>query len=405
MGVLNWASVACNHMELSVLASSLIREIRREFHERFGYEPVMARAPGRINIIGEHTDYNQGFVLPGSIENAIYFAVGKGQSGQLRALAFDYSDYQEIPLKDLAIGSKWINYVYGVVKEMEAKSANIKGIDVVFGGDIPAGAGLSSSAALTCGLATALDCLFDLNLSKWDIALLGQRVEHDYVGVQCGIMDQFASVFGKKDHVMRLDCRSHDYEYFELDLGSSGIVLCDSGVKHSLASTEYNIRRDECDQGLKILALVDSQLNSLRDVTSSFLASRQDDLPPTIFSRCKYVVDENERVQKACQALSEGKISILGELMFQTHLGLKNDYEVSCPELDQLVEWASNMEGVIGSRMMGGGFGGCSINIVEAHRLEAFREEISRAFEGRFGSVLKTYDVHLADGAGVLGET
>lgn len=383
--------------------SSLIGKIEKEFQDRFGYKPLLARAPGRINLIGEHTDYNHGFVLPASIEKSIYVAVGNNGLDRIRALAFDYSDFQEIPLQTRSQGDDWTNYVYGVVKEMAEKGGDVNGLDVVFGGDIPAGAGLSSSAALTCSLAIGLNHLLNLGLSQWEIAFLGQKVEHQYVGVQCGIMDQFASIFGRKDHVMRLDCANLDFDYFELSLNNEGIVLCDSGVKHSLASSEYNVRRGECNQGVSILAGFNSNLESLRQVSLEILNDHQGDLSEKVYSRCKYVVEENARVQEACLALANGDTAILGRLMFETHEGLKNDYQVSCPELDLLVETASEIDGVIGSRMMGGGFGGCSINIVAMDRMEAFKMQIAKKFQERFNLDLKIYDVSLGDGASVIG--
>ncbi len=389
-------------MLAAVSANSLINHVMKEFENRFGYQPVLARAPGRINLIGEHIDYNQGLVLPGSIENSIFVAIGRSQKDGIRALAYDYSDYQEITIENRPTGGDWSNYVYGVVAEVAVLATEARGVDLVFAGNIPAGAGLSSSAALTCSIGTGLNYLFELGLSAWDIAFMGQKVEHNYVGVQCGIMDQFASVFGQEGKLMRLDCRSHDFQYFDLELGEMALVLCDSGVKHALASSEYNTRRAECEKGVEILSRSSSQVKSLRDVTMVFLASHKGQLPATVYDRCKYVVEENARVEKACDALASSDLIGLGELMFQTHKGLKEDYQVSCPELDLLVHVAAETESVLGARMMGGGFGGCSINIVKADQLEAFARKMSREFLGSFGKELKVNEVRLGSGAEVI---
>ena len=296
----------------------------------------------------------------------------------------------------------WANYLKGVVAQFQQRGIVVPGFDCMFGGNIPMGAGLSSSAAVECGLAFALDHLLHTNLSRLELARISQRAEHEFASVQCGIMDQFASLFGRAGQVVRLDCRSLDYAYFPFDTAASRIVLCNSGVKHSLASTAYNTRRQECERGVSVLQLHHPEVKSLRDATLAQLEAHRDELDPVVFRRCVYVVQENTRVENACRHLEAGDLAAFGQEMYASHAGLRDDYEVSCPELDFLVETARPLPGVLGARMMGGGFGGCTLNLMATEHVASFIAAIRPAYAARFGREPEVYDVTLADGAEVV---
>ncbi|QJX48780.1 galactokinase [Hymenobacter taeanensis] len=371
-----------------------------EFHRRFGHAPLLVRAPGRINLIGEHTDYNLGFVLPGAIDRAIYFAIACNHQQEARLIAYDdQQDTLIIPVSSVTAGEKqWANYLLGVIAQFQQRGILVPGFDCIFGGDIPLGAGLSSSAALCCGFAFALNHLLDSGLDELTLAKMAQSAEHTYAGVRTGLMDQFASLFGKAGHVVRLDCRSLDYDYYPFDTAACNIVLCNSGVKHSLASTEYNTRRRECEQGVDVLKRHYTEVSSLRDVTLAQLDAQLEHLGPVIYKRCKYVVEENHRVEAASQALNESDLTTVGQLMFASHAGLRDEYEVSCCELDVLVEAARHLPGVFGARMMGGGFGGCTINLVTPEHVPAFERGMKEAYQRELGLSLETYHTVLVDG-------
>jgi galactokinase len=292
----------------------------------------------------------------------------------------------------------------GVIAQLQNAGYDVPGFDLVFGGNVPIGAGLSSSAAVECGLAFALNHLFEFHIPKFTLVKMAQRAEHEYAGVRCGIMDQFASMFGKKDHVVKLDCRSLDYAYYKLDMADYRIVLCDTQVKHNLASSEYNTRRLECEAGVALLHQHYPAVTSLRDATVDMLEQHESEFDPVIFKRCKYVVNENNRVEEACQALEKGDMKTFGEKMYASHSGLQHEYEVSCPELDFLVEQASQLDTVLGARMMGGGFGGCTINLVKLEALETFTHQMEAAYQQQFGIVLKTYVAEIVNGSS-LAET
>lgn len=373
--------------------------VTQKFRELFGGTPRTFIAPGRINIIGEHTDYNDGYVLPAAIDKAIYFAAApNGQENICRLYAADLGESFEFSLDALSprIGF-WGTYIMGMCNQLRQNGYRPRGFDMVFGGDIPLGAGLSSSAALECGTGTVLNALFDLGIPPLGLVKMGQLTEHTFAGVNCGIMDQFASVMGREDHVIRLDCRDMSYEYFPFELGDYIVVLCDSRVKHELASSEYNTRRAECEQGLEICKGLFG-VTSLRDVRIEDLEARRDQFPAKVYDRLHYVTGEVVRVEKACRMMQQGDLRGAGQMMYATHYGLSREYEVSCPELDFLVGLTETDDQVIGSRMMGGGFGGCTINIVKGSYADTFIEKTAAAYRERFGVEMKAYKTTVCDG-------
>lgn len=383
----------------------MINEIILKFKELYAQEPVLVRSPGRVNLIGEHTDYNNGFVLPAAINKEVYFAVAPNNTNVFRAYAFDLHEQAEFSLQEIKksdIG--WANYLLGVIAQIQKAGHQLAGFDVVFGGNIPIGAGLSSSAAIECGLGFALNHIFKLNIDKFDLVKMGQKAEHEFAGVMSGIMDQFANTFGKKNHVVKLDCRSLEYQYYPFDITDYRIVLCDTQVKHSLASSEYNTRRKECEAGVALLQKHYPEVQSLRDVTEEMIAAHESEFEPVILKRCRYVVQENNRVEAACQDLENSDLAAFGQKMFASHQGLQHDYEVSCRELDFLADLARQDEAVIGARMMGGGFGGCTINLVKLSGLDAFTQKMTTAYQQEFDVALKTYVAEIVDGTGLVGE-
>ncbi len=379
--------------------------VNSAFEQRFSTAPdITVRAPGRINLIGEHTDYNGGFVLPAAIDKAIWLAAGKRTDGRFAFYALDLNDGYVSDDADTVFQErhKWANYLLGVISEARKDGLHIGGLNVVFGGDVPLGAGLSSSAALESGMMFILNELYQLGLSRMDIVRLSQRGENNFVGMKCGIMDMFASVFSRENTVVRLDCRSMEYEYFPFDSPDFTLVLCDSGVKHTLVDSEYNTRREECEEGVAVLKRYNPGISTLRDVSLELLKQHESELRPVVFRRCKYVVEEIARVELACAALQRNDLAALGDLMFQTHDGLNLEYEVSVPEINFLVEQARENPAVLGSRMMGGGFGGCTINLVKTEALEDFIETTRVAYSDKFGITLKTYPVKLTAGTSVI---
>lgn len=373
------------------------------FLQQFGTQPqVHSVSPGRINLIGEHTDYNDGFVLPGAIDKNISFSLAKnGHPDLCRVYSIDMDDSVEFSLTSLqkVTQGSWKNYLIGVAAELIMAGAKFEGFDAVFQGDVPLGAGLSSSAALECALGTGLNTLFNLGFSQLEIVHIAQMAEHHYAGVECGIMDQFASVMGKKDQVFLLDCRTKAYEHFSLNLEGYQLLLLDTCVEHSLAGTAYNERRAQCEQGAAILKEFYPEVVNLRDVSLAQLQEHQAALPAIVYQRCLHVIEENERVHRTCQAISDKDMPLLGSLLYQSHDSLSKGYEVSCPELDFLVDFTREKEEVLGARMMGGGFGGCTLNLVQSSEKEAFIDSIAAAYLAETGIQLKAYAVSLEDGA------
>ncbi len=374
--------------------------VKDSFESKFGSEFRFFAAPGRINVIGEHTDYNDGFVLPAAIDKRIYLAINAISGTTITIYSLDFDETVGFDLKDEQPGlPHWAKYPFGVIKELQKKGFKPGAFQAAFGGDIPDGAGLSSSAALESAFATALNALFGFSLDKMSLAKIGQSAEHNYAGVRCGIMDQFASMHGKAGQVMQLDCRSLEFKYFPLELGDYELILADTRVKHSLAASEYNRRRYDCEEGVMILRTQMSGVKSLRDVRSKDMYGFEEIMGEQIYLCCEYVTEENERVLETCHALENGDLKRVGALMYQSHHGLRSKYMVSCAELDVLVNTAEEIEGVLGARMMGGGFGGCTINLVAKSAAERFKKESSEAFHKAFGTRPLFYEVNIGDGA------
>ncbi|MEM6263882.1 MAG: galactokinase [Bacteroidota bacterium] len=376
--------------------------MEQHFTNLFQKKPtILSTSPGRINLIGEHTDYNDGFVLPGAIDKKVTFLLAANQSMTCRVYAVNADEVMEFSLADMSSRKdwRWQNYVIGVVAELQAAGAALQGFDATFEGDVPLGAGLSSSAALECALAAGLDALFGLGLSGTEIARISQLAEHNFAGVACGIMDQFASVMGKEQQVFRLDCRSLEYHYFPMDLGDYQLVLLNSCVSHALADSAYNDRRNECEMGVELLKQFDPKIRKLRDVSMEMLEAHRDALPEIVYRRCKHVVQENERVLAACDALAAQDVVALGELLYQSHDSLSGLYEVSCEELDFLVDVTRAKDFVLGARMMGGGFGGCTLNLIKSQEVAMFLPEITQAYQQEMGITLQVYPVSLGEGS------
>ncbi len=376
-------------------------KISSKFQELFNTTGAFYASPGRINLIGEHTDYNGGFVFPGAIDKGMIAEIKPNGTDKVRAFAIDLNDYAEFGLQEEdAPTASWARYIFGVCREIAKRGGKVEGFDTVFAGDVPLGAGMSSSAALESTYAFALNELFDLNIDKFELAKIGQSTEHNYCGVNCGIMDQFASVFGKKGHLIRLDCRSLEYKYFPFDPESAGykLVLLDSVVKHELASSAYNKRRQSCENVVEAIKKYHPEVEFLRDVTMEMLAEVKQEVSAEDYMRAEYVIEEIQRVLDVCDALEKGDYETVGEKMYSTHYGMSKLYEVSCEELDFLNDIAKEC-GVTGSRVMGGGFGGCTINLVKDDKYDAFVEKAFAEYTKKFGHAPKLYDVVISDGA------
>lgn len=373
----------------------LADHIKREFSKRFGTEGSLYASSGRINLIGEHTDYNGGFVFPGAIDKCIMTEIKPNGLDKVRVFSIDIDEYTEFGLAESdAPEQQWARYIFGVCREIIKRGGKVSGFDAVFAGNVPLGAGLSSSAALESVFAFALNDLFNENtIDKFELARIGQSTEHNYCGVKCGIMDQFASVFGKKDHLMRLDCRSMEFEYFPFKPEGYRLVLVDSVVKHELVGSPYNRRRESCE---RVAAKLGHE--TLRDATMEELDSVKSEITAEDYMRARFVIGEKQRVLDVCDALVKGDYETVGARMYETHNGLSKDYEVSCEELDFLNDVAKEC-GVTGSRIMGGGFGGCTINLVKDDLYDNFIKTASEKFEARYGHAPKIYDVIISDGA------
>lgn len=373
--------------------------VLEEFLARFGSGARLYAAPGRINLIGEHTDYNGGFVLPGAIDRCVWLAIRPAAGRSSRIWSVDFDEGIELNIADELPRPSWARYLYGVVSEMARRGSDVPAFDAVFGGDIPSGAGLSSSAALESVFAFALNDLSERKLSPVELARVGQMTEHRYIGVRCGIMDQMISLMGERDRVMRLDCRSLEYEMIPFRPAGYRLVLIDSMVSHSLAETEYNVRRSQCERGVAVIARHVSRVSLLRDVGLDMLDTYRSEMDEWVYRRCRYVIEENRRLLIGCDRLRSGDYAGFGEKMFESHRGLSQEYGVSCEELDFIQRIACGTDGVLGSRMMGGGFGGCVLNLVSDGACEPFLHEVDRRFAARYGVHPRTIDVVIGEGA------
>ena len=380
----------------------IVEKTRQLFAKHFGEPSLIARSPGRINLIGEHMDYNMGFVLPASIDKAIYMAIQPRPDNEVHLIAADLEEAYQSSLDTLHFSDRqWPNYILGVVDQLQQAGHALQGFNAVMAGDVPLGAGLSSSAAVECVTAFALNTLFDLGLDRKTMVQLSQRAENEFVGVQCGIMDQFASMFGQEEKLIRLDCRSLEYEYIPFHTADIEVLLMDTGVKHSLASTEYNLRRQECEAGVAIIQKKYPQVKSLRDANMDMVDECLTGNEP-VYSRCAYVVQELQRVDAACANLLANDLVSFGQKMFETHDGLSRLYKVSCPEADVLVDMVRNDARVLGARMMGGGFGGCTINIVRKGTAAAIAAALTPRYLQQFGKQPAHYVVNIAAGTSLL---
>jgi galactokinase len=378
-------------------------DLEAAFQKKFGTTCLIVRSPGRVNLIGEHTDYNDGFVLPAAIDKAAYVAIAKRTDHKVVMYATAFNQDFETSLKEIKTTTLgWPNYILGVIDQIQKTGLELGGCNLLIDGDIPIGAGLSSSAALECATLFAFNELFGLQFTKIQMAFMAQKAEHDFAGVHCGLMDMFASLFGKKDHVIKLDCRSLEYEYVPLDIKGYKILLLNTNVKHQLSSSEYNTRRIQCEQGITWIQQQEPTVNSLRDATIEMLEKYVLPKDILIYNRCKYVVEENSRLISACTDLENDDIEALGKKMFATHEGLKSLYEVSCPELDFLVDQVKEHPAVLGARMMGGGFGGCTINIVKEEAIESLVAMLEPLYEKHSQKQLSHYIASIETGTSIL---
>lgn len=374
-----------------------------DFRTRFGAAGSLYRAPGRVNLIGEHTDYNDGFVLPAAIEFYCWVAAGHRSDGKLVVHSETFKETVEANLNSLDPPRRkhWFNYPLGVAWALQGAKKQLRGANLLICGDIPLGAGLSSSAAIEVAVGFALLQQSGLAVGRTELARLCQKAENDFVGARVGIMDQFVACHGSASHALLLDCRSLEYKLVKLPAGIQ-LVICNTMVKHEIASGEYNRRRAECEEGVRILRAVLPEIRALRDVTAAQLEERRQLLSPKMYARCRHVITENDRVQRAVRAFESGDLRLLGPLMSKSHCSLRDDYEVSCKELDLMAEIASAQRGVIGARMTGGGFGGCTVNLVESGAVEAFRQNVAAEYLTRTGLKPEIYVSTASDGVQVI---
>ena len=377
----------------------LISSVKTVFINTFKTEPLLIFSPGRINIIGEHTDYNDGFVFPAAINKGIVAAFKKSDSDKSTAHALNMDNSIEFSLENLKPSQQgnWENYVFGVIAEIQKSGKKIDNFNVVFKGDIPAGSGMSSSAALENSIVFGLNELFNLGLSKHEMIYMSQKAEHNFVGVKCGIMDQYASMFGIKNNALLLDCRTVESQPYEIDFKDHQLMLINTNVKHSLSDSAYNDRRFVCEHISKLLGI-----KALRDATESDLEKIKDEVTPENYQKALFVIQENDRTLKASKAIEDGDLVTLGNLIYGSHNGLQHQYKVSCDELDFLVDQAKLNNHVLGARMMGGGFGGCTINLVAKNAIEDFSKSASKAYKDKFNKECSVYSVELSNGTHII---
>jgi galactokinase len=381
----------------------IAEKIQAKFVDLFKEEPKIIRSPGRVNLIGEHTDYNMGYVLPAAIDKSIYLGISKRNDNKCKFFAFDLNDSFECSLENIEKSDKqWPNYLLGVFDQLKKTGYTFNGFNCVFGGDIPIGAGLSSSAAIEAGLAFALNYIFKLEIDNLSLVKIAQRAENEFVGVKCGIMDQYVNIFGKNGHVLRIDCRSLEKDYFPFNYENISIVLFDTNVSHSLASSEYNLRRQECNDGVNIIKRKYPEILSLRDVSLELLNEFKSKMNNIVYKRCRYVIEENQRLLKACDVLYENDLKKFGSYMYKSHEGLSRDYEVSCSELDFLVDLVKDIPDVYGARMMGGGFGGCTINLIENESIDEISQKVIKEYKKNFGVDANVYITKINSGTNLI---
>ncbi len=376
----------------------LSETIVKAFAEKFETTPRLFFSPGRINLIGEHVDYNDGFVMPAATDKGIWFAVAPNSTDTVNFYSVDQNESHSTPLSSIVPVEGWQNYVLGVIDQVQKKGLTIHGFDCAFGGNVPIGAGMSSSAACECGVLFAMNEMFDLQLERTVMATMAQKAEHTFPGVKVGIMDMFASLMGKQNNAIFLDCTSLDYRYLPLELKDYSLVLINTKVHHSLASGEYNKRREQCHEGLVKLQSLLPGVKTFRDIKPADVEKYKADLDEVIYKRCLFVTGEIERTQKAATYLDNNELEAFGKLMYETHEGLSKLYEVSCPELDFLVDRAKEHPSIIGSRVMGGGFGGCTINLIHKNDWAAVVKEITDVYKKEFDIDAEVYEVTTSDG-------
>ena len=381
-------------------SEAIVQKLDQDFENVFHATPQIHQAPGRVNLIGEHTDYNDGFVMPAAIDFFTWVAVTPRDDRKLVIRSQNFDQQFEFSLDGVPSsgGHQWSDYVLGVARAFEQAGHRIPGANLLIAGNVPLGAGLSSSASVEVAVASALVGITSAHIDSRQLALLCQRAENEFVGARCGIMDQFIAVHGRREHSLLLDCRSLDYRHLPLPQRAC-LVICNTMVRHSVAAGEYNQRRAECEEGVRILSRHNSTIRALRDVTASLLDSLAGELPATIRKRCRHVISENARVDEAATALTQGDLRAFGNLMYQSHASLRDDYEVSCHELDLMVQLAEKEDGLYGARMTGGGFGGCTVNFVQREKADAFRANVGNAYHQATGISPEIYICSTADGA------
>ncbi|MFC4268119.1 galactokinase [Polaribacter marinivivus] len=377
------------------MKNELIKEVKSKFIKIFKNNPLLIFSPGRINIIGEHTDYNGGYVFPAAVDKGIAAAIQKSDTGKSTAVALDLNSKVEFDLNNLKPSKQgsWENYVFGVVAEIQNRNKVVGDFNIVFKGNIPGGAGMSSSAALENSVVFGLNKLFDLGLTKTEMILISQQAEHNYVGVKCGIMDQYASMFGIKDHAILLDCRRLKSKPYKIDFKNHQFILINTNVKHSLSDSAYNDRRSACENIAKLL-----EVETLRDATEEDLEKIINKVTPENYQKALYVIQEIIRTKKAAKAIENNDLEKLGALIYASHNGLQHQYKVSCDELDFLVDQAKKNKYVLGARMMGGGFGGCTINLIARNKVKDFAASASKAYKNKFNKECSVYFIELSQG-------
>ena len=373
----------------------LIKQVKKNFKEHFKTKPIVVFSPGRINLIGEHTDYNDGFVFPAAINKGIALAIQKSDAKKSSVYAINKEEMYEFSLTDIKPldNGGWRNYVLGVIAEIQNLGIQLTNFNIAFAGNIPSGAGMSSSAALENSVVYGLNALFDLGLTKSEMILISQKAEHHYAGVKCGIMDQYASMYGKKQSALLLNCRTIQSKVYIIDFQQYKLLLINTNVKHDLSESAYNDRRSVCEKVSNLL-----NVKALRDATKDDLEKVKSDISEEDFQKCLYIIEENNRVQQFSKAIEEDNIGALGTLLYQSHHGLSKQYKVSCDELDFLVEKTIENKNILGARMMGGGFGGCTINLIKKSEIQKFKKEIAKAYQEKFNKECAIYNVKLSKG-------